>query len=160
MGRSLSFFEQIDDTAMIALLLRRLHESRDKMDVDELFEKAEMRLLQIFQYDAAHSDERMYRNMTFQQLDCEDMADIAELFMLAKIGGPIFKCIAMYAMGQTEVNETYLKLIFCLDIVGMNMKLPIKKYRRRLTTLQESKSVIDQCRCEYLLAKYPLNKEK
>ena len=88
------------------------------------------------------------------------MADIAELFMLAKIGGPIFKCIAMYAMGQTEVNETYLKLIFCLDIVGMNMKLPIKKHRRRLTTLQESKSVIDQCRCEYLLAKYPLSKEK
>ena len=86
---------------MIALLLRRLHEARDKMDVEELFDKAEMRLLQLFQYDASQSDERMYRNMQVQQLQCEDMAEIAEIFMLSKSGGPVFKCLAMYALGQT-----------------------------------------------------------
>ena len=53
---------------MIALLLRRLHESRRNMDVEELFEKAEMRLLQLFQYDASQSDERMYRNMQVLQV--------------------------------------------------------------------------------------------
>ena len=45
MGRSLTFFESIDEVSTVALLLRRLHNCRDKMDVEELFEKAEMRLL-------------------------------------------------------------------------------------------------------------------
>ena len=48
MGRSLTFFEQIEDVQTVALLLRRLHNSRDKIEVEELFEKAEMRLLQLF----------------------------------------------------------------------------------------------------------------
>ena len=45
MGRSQSFFDMIEDAALIAMLIKRLHQSRNNLDVDELFEKAEIKLL-------------------------------------------------------------------------------------------------------------------
>lgn len=110
------------------MLLKRLHQSRGNLDVDELFEKAEIKLLELFQYDAAHSDERMLRNMGNADVDCESMADIAESFMLAKSGGPVFKCLTYYAIRQTEISLSYLKLIFSLDMAGVNASSLMTKH--------------------------------
>ena len=143
MGRSLHFFDSIEDATLISLLLKRLHKSRGNLDVDELFEKAEVRLLQLFGYDAAYSEERMIRNMTNCEVDCESMADIAEMFMLAKSGGPVFKCIALYATRQVEINSAYLKLLFCLDMVGVDVSNMLEKNSKRIELLMENTSIID-----------------
>ena len=159
MGRSKGFFDTIEDAALITMLLKRLHQSRSNLDVDELFEKAEIKLLELFQYDAAHSDERMLRNMANSEVDCEDMADLVEAFMLAKVGGPIFKCAKFYTQRQTEINSAYLKLLHSLDIAGIDMSAQVSRFTRRIERLGEDGEVIDQFRAEYLLAKYDGDKK-
>ena len=143
MGRSRGFYDAIDDAALIAMLLKRLHQSRDNIDVDELFEKAEIKLLELFQYDAAHSDERMLRNMANCEVDCESMADLAETFMLARVGGPIFKCLHFYAMRQTEISTANLKLLFSLDMAGVDISNILSKQSKRIETLVAKEGVIE-----------------
>ena len=93
------------------------------------------------------------------EVDCEDMADIVEAFMLAKVGGPIFKCAKFYTHRQTEINSSYLKLLHSLDIAGIDMSAPVERYTRRIEKLGDDGEVIDQFRAEYLLAKYRSDKK-
>ena len=92
--------------------------------------------------------------MSNVDVDCESIAEIAEAFMLAKIGGPIFKCLTLYAMRQTVFDSAYLKLLFSLDMAGADIYLFINKHKKRFKAIGNSSSIVDQFRAEYLLVKY------
>ena len=56
MGRSASFFKQVEDLTLLAMLVDRIVAVADnKLDIEELLEKAEIRFLEIVGYEAGHS---------------------------------------------------------------------------------------------------------
>ena len=60
MGRSAAFFQQVEDLTLLAMLVDRIVAvSVNKLDIEELLEKAEIRFLEIVGYDASHSQERL-----------------------------------------------------------------------------------------------------
>ena len=60
MGRSQAFFAQIDDLTLLSMLVQRIAAvQKDKIDAEELLEKAEIRFLELVGYEASHSDERL-----------------------------------------------------------------------------------------------------
>ena len=69
------------------------------------------------------------------EVDLEEMSDITEAFMLAKVGGPIFKCLHFYALRSTQINSTYLKLLHSLDTAGLDISALVARHSRRIEKL-------------------------
>ena len=104
MGRSASFFQQVEDLTLLAMLVDRIVAVADnKIDVEELLEKAEIRFVEIVGYEASHSQQRLQHIMTSMLEDPEHLtftlSQIVRAFALHNSGGPIFKCIDAYLLG-------------------------------------------------------------
>ena len=100
MVRSVNFFDQVTDVTLLAMLLERsLQVAGQKIDIDELLEKAEICFLKLVGFDASHSDERLWHILAQQDqsLDLVSMSEIARAFSLRNQGGPIYKCLEIYA---------------------------------------------------------------
>ena len=70
---------------MLAMILERLVRVNDnKVDVEELLEKAEIRFLELVGYEASHSLERLRHIMTIAELDCLSLAQIARCFAIRR----------------------------------------------------------------------------
>ena len=60
MGRSVAFYQQVEDVTLLAMLVDRIVSVPDEiLDSEELLEKAEIRFLELVTYEAGHSEERL-----------------------------------------------------------------------------------------------------
>ena len=119
------------------LLERALQVAGQKIDIDELLEKAEICFLKLVGFDASHSDERLWHIIAQQDqsLDLVSMGEIARAFSLRNQGGPIYKCLEIYAkiksathVSSTSANENASKdtadlvtLLFWLEMSGSSV---------------------------------------
>ena len=122
MGRSSTFFEQVSDLTLLAMLLDRIVQvTDDKIDVEELLEKAEICFLDQIGYDSTHSQERLEHLIAENQsLDIQSMSQIARAYALRCQGGPIYKCLDIYAKIKTarSIDEDTMEFLFWLRMAG------------------------------------------
>ena len=130
MSRSATFFKQINDITLLAILLDRLVRiSRDdvcNIDIDELMERAEICFLELIGYEASHSPERLQHLISNDSsIDVLSMCQIARAFALTSQGGPIYKCLDTFvdvratwlaAMGRDDPDS--VSLMFWMEMAG------------------------------------------
>ena len=115
MARSATFFNQVGDVTLLGMLLERLVKvTEDKIDIEELLEKAEIRFLEIVGYEASYSEERLKHVIANSELDAPTVALIAQCFALHSQGGPIYKCLDAYALSLNTVDKDSVNLLFWL----------------------------------------------
>ena len=115
MARSATFFNQVGDVTLLGMLLERLVKvTEDKIDIEELLEKAEIRFLEIVGYEASYSEERLKHVIANAELDAPTVALIAQCFALHSQGGPIYKCLDAYALSLNTVDKDSVNLLFWL----------------------------------------------
>jgi len=102
----------------------------NKIDSEELLEKAEIRFLELVGYEAGHSDERIAHLMSAlaqngQADTTKSMAQVARAYTLHETGGPIFKCLEAYLLAcaknrsqssSVAADPALIELIFWLEM--------------------------------------------
>ena len=74
----------------------------DSFDVPEIFERAEVRLLELFEYEAGHSEERRIQLMINSGEHIVTICEIVKAFLCMDKGGPIFLCAESFFVGCSQ----------------------------------------------------------
>lgn len=111
--------------------------TRNKVDTEELLEKAEIRFLELVGYESSHSDERLTHLMTALADGgrsggdtTKSLAQIARAYVLSQTGGPLFKCLDAYVAAiltqpQRVFDPAAIDLLFWLEMAGSSFVGPI-----------------------------------
>lgn len=154
MSRSATFFKQINDVTLLAILLDRLVRiSRDdacNLDIDELMERAEICFLELIGYEASHSPERLQHLISNDSsIDVLSMSQIARAFTLTSQGGPIYKCLDTFvdvranwlaAMGREDPDS--VSLMFWMEMAGSSkVKDVVTKWKQPESGMNSDKGM-------------------
>ena len=112
------------------MLLTRVQKARDCLEVDEIFEKAEIRLISMLQYDPEVSqklNKTRVKDFAIENqsvIDLRTLSEIANAFIATNSGGSIFTCLNLIVeQGVTldairEDPGSYLMLANSLNSAG------------------------------------------
>ena len=123
----------------------------EKIDVEELLEKAEICFLDQIGYDASHSQERLEHLIAENQsLDILSMSQIARAYALRCQGGPIYKCLDIYAKIKTSrsIDADTMEFLFWLRMAGSPIMV---KKASESTGVATSSEAVKQHHLDYLM---------
>lgn len=143
--RQADFWSSMEDITLIAMMLQRVMKAKACMDIEEIFERAEIRLLALLNYDPDTSTKlnitriRQSSKQLASAYDIRSLSDIALAFLQTGTGALIFQCLAIvteHGLEWADIVEEcghYVRLVNCLHMAGMSFdkemiaKLPTDK---------------------------------